>query len=93
MKKISFVLVAAGLVSLAACTKPADTTNTANAMDANTTAMDNGAMEAGNASDTTTNASNAMDSAAGNATGEMNATGNVAGDAAGNTAGNASNAM
>ena len=38
MKKIAFALAAAGLVSLAACNKPAPTTeNAANAMEANLT--------------------------------------------------------
>ena len=59
MKKIAFVLAAAGLMSLAACNKPADTTavnneadmavmdNSANAMD--TMATENVAMPTENA--------------------------------------------
>ena len=62
MKKIAITLAAAGLVSLAACSKPAPTTeNAANAMEANLTdqaaAMDNEADAATNAA-----AANAMNS-------------------------------
>lgn len=63
MKKIAFALAATGLLSLAACNKPAPTTeNAANAMEANLTdqaaALDNEAMTASNAA-----ADNAMNSA------------------------------
>jgi len=86
MKKLSFVLVAAGLVSLAACTKPADTTNTANATDTNAMAMDNGANEMGNTTENAMGTTNTTDNAmGGNAMGESNAMGN--------TTGNTSNAM
>ena len=63
MNKIAFALAAAGLLSLAACNKPAPTTeNAANAMEANLTdqaaAMDNEANADANAA-----AANAMNSA------------------------------
>jgi hypothetical protein len=63
MKKIAFAVAAVGLMSLAACNKPAPTTeNAANAMEANLSdqaaALDNEAMTASNAA-----AANAMNSA------------------------------
>ena len=63
MKKFALTLAATALVSLAACSKPAPTTeNAANAMEANLSdqaaALDNEAMTASNAA-----AANAMNSA------------------------------
>ncbi len=63
MKKIVLIAAAAGLMSLAACNKPAETAtnNTADMM-----AMDNSAMGMENAADATSNetVANAMDNAA-----------------------------
>jgi hypothetical protein len=68
MKKIAFVLAAAGLMSLAACHKPADT---AVNNEADMTAMDNSA----NAMDTM--ATNASDMSAENAATPENVTSNM----------------
>lgn len=58
MKKIAFVLAAAGLMSLAACQKAADTTVTNN--EAEVSALDNTAASLDNMSDATTNDAAAM---------------------------------
>lgn len=62
MKKLSFVLAAAGLISLAACNKPAETTNAVenavdNAVEAVEAAAENGVNTVEAAAE---NASNAM---------------------------------
>jgi hypothetical protein len=78
MKKLSFVLVAAGLMSLAACSKPASEDNAASAMDNAAAAMDNAASSMESATD---NMTSAADNAA------------AAANSAAAAASNASNAM
>jgi len=64
MKKIAFVLVAAGLMSLAACHKPAETATTNNEADMAAT-LDNTASNMDDMAAATTNgaAANAMENA------------------------------
>lgn len=75
MKKLALVLAAAGLVSVAACSKPAETTtnetvatvdNTTVAADNAAMAMDNAAVAADNAANAMANGAAAMDNAAAN---------------------------
>lgn len=56
MKKIAFVLAAAGLMSLAACNKPAETTATQNEADAMAANLDAGANTIETVADNTSNA-------------------------------------
>lgn len=56
MKKIAFVLAAAGLMSLAACNKPAETTATQNEADAMAANLDAGANAIDAVADNTSNA-------------------------------------
>jgi hypothetical protein len=56
MKKIAFVLAAAGLMSLAACNKPAETTATQNEADAMAANLDAGANTIDAVADNTSNA-------------------------------------
>jgi len=68
MKKIAFVLAAAGLMSLAACNKPAETTATQNEADAMAANLDAGANAIDAVADNTSNAtaSDVMENAADN---------------------------
>lgn len=68
MKKIAFVLAAAGLMSLAACNKPAETTATQNEADAMAANLDSGANAIDAVADNTSNAAAAdvMENAADN---------------------------